>query len=98
MAARTARPHCTFSGRVWVPTTTEPQEDPKPESSQKSWNQYLGQASRSLVYLVSAGFVLFVEVEYHQSCIDFPHRHLVSWGNGQTGERTQRLEEEEEGT
>lgn len=43
------------------------------------------------MYLVSAGFVLFVEVEYHQSCVDFPHRHLISWGDEQTGERTQRL-------
>lgn len=28
--------------------------------------------------LISGGFVLFVEVKYHQSCIDFPHCHLIS--------------------
>lgn len=42
--------------------------------------------------LVPARFVLFVEVEYHQSCIDFPHRHLISWGDEQERQRMQRLE------
>lgn len=53
---------------------------------------YLGQASRSLVNLVSAGFVLFVEVKYHQSCVDFPNRHLVSWREEKARGRRQRPE------
>lgn len=41
--------------------------------------RYLGQASRCLVNLISGGLVLFVEVEYHQSCVHFSHSHLIGW-------------------
>lgn len=41
--------------------------------------RYLGEASGSLVHLVSGGFVLLVEVKYHQSCINLPHCHLIRW-------------------
>ena len=39
--------------------------------------------------LVSGGFVLFVEVEYHQSCVHFPHCHLIGWRARQAREGTQ---------
>lgn len=53
------------------------------------WNRYLGQAPGSLVNLVSGGFVLLVEVEDHQSCIHFPHGHLVGWKAQRAREGTQ---------
>lgn len=75
-----------------VPSAAKQQK--VPESQGYFWdsrNWYLGQASRSLVHLVSGGFVLLVEVkEYHQSCIHLPHRHLVSWRARQAREGIQR--------
>lgn len=39
--------------------------------------------------LVSGGFVLFVEVKDHQSCIDFPHCHFIGWREEGKGEITE---------
>lgn len=40
---------------------------------------YLAKTSRWLVHLFPAVFILLVEVEYHESGIDLPHSHFVSW-------------------
>ena len=40
--------------------------------------QYLAQAPRRLVDLFPAVLVLFVEVKYHERCVDLPHSHLIS--------------------
>lgn len=41
--------------------------------------QYLAEPPRRLVDLFPAVLVLFVEVKYHERCVDLPHSHLISW-------------------
>lgn len=51
-----------------------------PESEgreQQPLAEYLAQAPRRLVDLFPAVLVLFVEVEYHERCVDLPHSHLI---------------------